>query len=57
MPESNSVAPSAAYFEGWTKPAPTHPIARTAPQGMRNPRMGQSGIQRYSHADEGAVRP
>lgn len=38
------------YFDGRTNPAPTHPIARTAPQGMKNPRSGKSAIKRYSHA-------
>src|ERR1035437_3234757 len=35
--------------EVFTKPANTHPIARIAPHGMKNPSMGKSAANRYIH--------
>lgn len=37
------------YFEPATNPAATHPIARTAPHGMKNPSNGRTAIVTYDH--------
>ena len=36
----------ATYFDGWTKPVITHPIARIAPHGIKNPNNGKNAIRR-----------
>ena len=47
---SPDAALSDGYFALTTNPAPTHPIARITPHGMRNPATGKSTTKRYSHA-------
>ena len=42
-------------IELFAKPAPTHPMARIAPHGTKNPSTGKSTTQRYSHADGAGV--
>ena len=47
--------PAPRCLGGCTKPAATHPIARPAPQGTKNPKMGGNAIRTYDHGPGAGV--